>query len=424
MARNGDARRLCLPAVALPPIKVGILHSFSGPMGASERPVADAFQFAIDEINAAGGLLGGRQIEPITRDGKSYADIFAQQAEELISKEQVVTLFGVWRSSCRKSVAEVCQAHDHLLVFPKADEGLEQSPHVIYMGGAPNQQTTPAVKWAYADLGKRKFFLVGTEGLFSRGSHEIIKDEVAALGASVVGEEYCPVGDAFFAPVVTKIKESGADVVLNTVSGSGNIALFRALAKADLKPDVMPVISYDLTEEELRTLSESADMLAGNYASWSYFQSLPEKANQEFIQRFRKRFGPTRIVNDPMAAAYAGMHLWALGVEAAKSDRPADIRRAMIRQRFEAPEGLVTIDPTTQRAVRMARIGQIGNDLEFDVVWMSPKPIAPVVFPPTRSRQKWEEFLAATRERFAGQWGPDAISPAHRTESTDKVNNP
>jgi urea transport system substrate-binding protein len=405
------------------PIKVGILHSFSGPMATSERAVADAFLLAIDEINAAGGVLGGRPIEPVLRDGKSYPDSFAAAAEKLITEDHVATIFGVWRSSCRKAVEEVCRKHDHLLVYPKADEGLEQSPYVVYMGGAPNEQTIPAVKWAYAYLGKRKFFLIGTEGLFSRASNEIIKDEVAALGATVVGEEYCGVGGTDFAPIVAKIKQSGADIVLNTVSGAGNVALFSALYAAGLKPQVMPVISYDLSEEELRMLSEKADELAGNYAAWSYFQSLPQKANQEFIEQFRKRFGPVRIVNDPMAAAYAGMHLWALGVDAAKSDEVAKIRQAMVHQQFEAPEGLVRIDPETQRAARKAGIGQIGDDLEFDVVWMSPKPIPPQVFPASRSRQAWEEFVQSLHDRWGG-WSPQVLSHPPQPESPGKVTDP
>ena len=204
-------------------------------MAPSERAVADALLFAIDEINATGGVLGGRQIEPIVRNGKSYPKVFAEQAEELIAKEKVVTLFGVWRSSCRKAVEEVCRQHDHLLVFSKADEGLEQSPYVIYMGGAPNEQTTPAVKWAYAFLGKRKFFLVGSEGLFSCASHQIITDEIAALGATLVGDEYASVGEPDFRAVAAKIKESGADVLLNTVSGVGNIALFNCAVRIELE---------------------------------------------------------------------------------------------------------------------------------------------------------------------------------------------
>lgn len=131
----GDRPAIQAPA-ATPPIRVGILHSFTGPMAASERPLADATLLAIEEINAAGGVLGGRQIEPIIRDGKSYDDIFAQQAVELIAQQHVATLFGVWRSGCRKAVEDVCEKYDQLLVYPRGYEGLEQSPYVIYMGGA------------------------------------------------------------------------------------------------------------------------------------------------------------------------------------------------------------------------------------------------------------------------------------------------
>ncbi len=412
------------PAVAATPVRVGILLSFSGPMATSERPIADALLLAIDEVNAAGGVLGGRPIEPVIRDGRSYPDGFFQQAEQLISREHVVTLFGVWRSTCRKAVEQVCEAHDSLLVFPKADEGLEQSPNIIYMGGAPNQQTTEPAKWAYAFLGKRKFYLVGVEGLFSRASHEIIKDQLKVLGATLAGESFAGIGDAEYAPIAARIRESGADIVLNTVSGTGNIGLFKALHAAGLRPGTVPVISYDLTEEELRMLSERADQLAGNYASWSYFQSLPDRANQEFIQRFRKRFGPTRIVNDPMAAAYAGLHLWALGINAAGTDRPSDIRRAMVQQKFDAPEGPVAIDPATQRAIRMARIGQIGKDLEFETVWVSPKPKMPEVWPPTRTREQWEAMLKELYEEWGKQWSPDPDSALHIGLPVREVNVP
>ncbi len=111
-----------------------------------------------------------------------------------------------------------------------------------------------------------------------------------------------------------------------------------------------------------------------------------------------------------MAAAYTGMHLWAKGVEAAHSDQVADIRKAMVQQQFEAPEGLVRIDPKNQRAVRRSGIGQIGDDLEFDVISMSPKPITPVAFPPTRSRQAWEQFVDSLYARWGG-WTPNGGLP-------------
>ncbi len=131
------------PAADLPTIKVGIIHSLSGPMATSERAIVDAFLMAVGEINQSGGLLGGRQVEALVRDGKSNEHIFADQAEDLITNEHVVTLFGCWRSPCRKLVEVVCRRHDHLLVYPTTYEGMEESPYVIYMGGARINRSSP-----------------------------------------------------------------------------------------------------------------------------------------------------------------------------------------------------------------------------------------------------------------------------------------
>src|SRR5580704_1612554 len=64
-------------------IKVGILHSLTGTMAASEKNLVDATLFAIEQINQAGGVLD-KVIQPIIANGKSDAAVFAQEAERLI----------------------------------------------------------------------------------------------------------------------------------------------------------------------------------------------------------------------------------------------------------------------------------------------------------------------------------------------------
>ena len=81
-----------------PVIKIGILHSLTGTMVISEKPLVDALQFAMEEVNAAGGL-NGLQLEAVIRDCRSDATYCAQQAEQLISEEKVSVLFGCWTSS-------------------------------------------------------------------------------------------------------------------------------------------------------------------------------------------------------------------------------------------------------------------------------------------------------------------------------------
>src|SRR5262249_19609306 len=125
------------------PVKVGVLHSLSGTMASSEAPVVDAVLFALDEVNQAGGVLG-RPVKPVVADGRSDWPTFAREAERLIAREQVCTVFGCWTSASRKTVKPVFEGHDHLLIYPVQYEGLETSPSIVYLGAAPNQQILPA----------------------------------------------------------------------------------------------------------------------------------------------------------------------------------------------------------------------------------------------------------------------------------------
>src|SRR5262249_28404107 len=134
------------PAPTGPPIKVGILHSRTGTMALSERPVIDATLLAIEEINDNGGVLG-RPVEAVVEDGASDWPTFAIKTETLLTKVEVIVVFGCWTSASRKPVKPIFEKHDHLLFYPVQYEGLEQSPNVVYTGAAPNQQIIPATTW-------------------------------------------------------------------------------------------------------------------------------------------------------------------------------------------------------------------------------------------------------------------------------------
>ncbi len=83
-------------------IQVGILHSLSGDLALAEASVVDAELMAIDEINAAGGVLG-RQIKPIVEDGASDWPTFAEKARKLVGEDKVPAVFGCYTSASRKA---------------------------------------------------------------------------------------------------------------------------------------------------------------------------------------------------------------------------------------------------------------------------------------------------------------------------------
>jgi urea transport system substrate-binding protein len=408
-----DDRQVSSPAPAVlgPPIRVGILHSLTGTMADAESPVVDAALLAIEEVNARGGVLG-RPIDALVVDGRSDPGTFAREAQRLIDDEQVVTVFGCWTSSARRTLVPLFEARDHLLVYPVQYEGIEQSPAVIYTGAAPNQQILPAVEWAYSTLGKRRFFLVGSDYVFPRAASAIVRDALARLdGAEVVGEAYIPFGSIRVQPAIEQIVTARPDMILNTINGSTNITFFRELREAGVRSEEIPTLSFSVSEEQLRRLD--VDERAGDYAAWTYFQSLDTPENHEFVRAFRQRYGQQRILTDPMEAAYTGVKLWAQAVEEANSTTPREIRNAMRSQRLRGPAGEVRVDAETQHLWKTPRIGRVRPDGRLEVVWTAPAPKAPEPYPPSRTAADWKAFLHDLQRGWSGAW--TAPTPARST---------
>jgi urea transport system substrate-binding protein len=385
------------------PVRVGVLHSLSGTMATSASVVVDATLFAIDEVNQAGGVLG-RPVKPVVADGKSDWPTFAREAERLIAQEQVCTIFGCWSSAGRKLVRPVVEAHDHLLLYPVQYEGLETSPCIVYLGAAPNQQILPAVEWAVNTLHKKRFFLVGSDYVFPRAANAIIKDYLQRVGGEIVGEKYIPLGSSATDAAVAAIVQSKPDMILNTINGDSNVTFFRDLRAAGVKAAATPTLSFSVGEQGLRSLN--ATDLAGDYAAWTYFQSVDTPENQEFVRRFHDKY-PQRSITDPMETAYVGVKLWAMAVTEAQSLDPKKIRKAMLTQHLKGPGGDVRIDSDTQHCYRTPRIAQIQADGQFKVIWTAPEPVRPEPYPNTRTAEAWRAFL---HDLYAG-WGNRWAAP-------------
>ena len=345
---------LWLRARAEPPIRVGILHSKNGPMKISEESMIDAEVMALQEINESGGLLGGRQVEWVIADGRSDWPTFAREARRLIEDEKVSVIFGCWTSASRKSVKPVVEDGNHLLIYPMAYEGLEQSPNIVYTGAAPNQQVIPAVSWCYESLKARKFYLVGSDYVWPHCVNEIVKDQLKALGAKCVGESYILFGTADVGASVEAIKNANPDVIISTVVGDSNEPFYQRLEAAGIPPKRIPVLSFSIAEDELRKLPVA--MMVGDYAAWDYFQSIDRPENHEFVRKFKAIHGQDRATSDVIEAAYFSVHLWAQAVSEAQSAEVSAVRKAIRRQSLNGQKGLCrsTTRPSTRGALSLS----------------------------------------------------------------------
>lgn len=382
------------------PIRVGVLHSLTGTMGLSERPVVDATLLAIEELNAAGGVLG-HPVEAVVRDGRSDWPTFAKAAEQLITEEKVVSVFGCWTSASRKTVKAIFERHGNLLFYPLQYEGLEQSPNIVYCGSAPNQQLTPGVAWALENLGRR-VFLLGSDYIYPRIANRIMRAQIQALGAKVVGEHYLKLGTTELGDLLKQLQAAKPEVILNTINGDTNIAFFRALRQAGISAQSLPTVSFSIAEPELAALDPA--QMVGEFAVWSYFQALETPENLDFVSRFRARYGMERVTSEPLEAAYLAVKLWAQAVERAGHLTPRAIREALSGLSMAAPGGPVYLDPDNQHLWRTPRIGRIRPGAQFSVVWSADRPVRPVPFPDFRSRTAWARELEQLQASWGGQW--------------------
>jgi urea transport system substrate-binding protein len=394
---------------ALAPVRLGLLHSRTGAMAISEKSMIDAELLAIKEINASGGILD-RRIEPVIADGKSDWPTYAKEAERLIRDEKVSAIVGCWTSASRKNVKPVVEKYHHLLIYPMAYEGLEESPNIIYTGAAPNQQITPAVKWSMDNLGHR-FFLVGSDYIWPHTVNAIVSDQLKAIGAEKAGEEYIFFGSSDVDDVVKKIVAAKPDVIFSEVVGDSNIAFYKALRLAGVSASKTPVVSVSISEDELRVLP--AEDVAGDYSAWSYFQTTDRNENRALVHRFKAEYGQDRVTSDVIETAYFSVLLWAQAVTENGHAEPAEVIPSILGQNLDAPEGVVSIDSATHHAWRSFSIGKIQPDRQIKVVWTAQKAFRPVPYPMSRSKSDWDRLLLQLYDGWGGAWA-NPIPPAHR----------
>jgi len=354
-------------------VKVGVLQSLSGTMSISEVTVRDSTLLAIDQINAAGGVLG-KQIEPVVEDGESKPEVFAQKIQTLISQDHVSVVFGGWTSASRKAMKPVVEGLHGLLFYPVQYEGLEVSPNIFYTGATTNQQIVPALDYL-KQKGLTKIYLVGSDYVFPRTANKEIKAYAKANGLDIVGEEYLQLGDTNVQTVVQKVLDAKPSVVFNTLNGDTNVAFFKELKAKGNTPDKIQTISVSVAEEEVGGIG--IDNIKDNLVAWDYYQTTDTPENAKFVAAFKAKYGANRPTSDPMEAAYNSVYIWKAAVEKAGTfDVPAVIAAAK-GLKLATPEGPLTVSDWNHHVFKTARIGAIGADGLIHEVWNSGSPIPP-----------------------------------------------
>jgi len=179
--------------------------------------------------------------------------------------------------------------------------------------------------------------------------------------------------------MVSKIKDSGCDVVLSNVVGSSVVAFYREFKNQGLTHDTLPICATVTSEIEIAAMG--AEFAAGSYTSFPYFQAIDTENNKAFIDRYRSFVeDDTAVTHHALESSYFQVFLWKQAVEKAGEATPDAIREGVKGQVFEAPNGTVTIDPDNLHAYLTPRIAQWGGDGQGTIIDEYPEPIQPLPY--------------------------------------------
>ena len=366
-------------AQAADTIKVGVLHSQSGPLAISETTLKDTVLMLIEDQNKKGGLLG-KQLEAVVVDpGDEKADWskFGDKARELLEVKGVDVIFGCWTSVSRKFTLPVVEELNGLLFYPVQYEGEESSKNIFYTGAAPNQQAIPAVDYLMEEEDVKRWVLEGTDYVYPQTTNKILKAYLISKGVkeSDISVNYTPFSFSDWTTRVSEIKKFGSagkkTAVVSTINGDANVPFYKELGNQGIKATDIPVVAFSVGEEELKGFDTAP--LVGHLAAWNYFQSAESDANDAFVAQWKsyaKKNGISGpyVTNDPMEATFIGFSAWAKAVEKAKSVDVDKVRSALYGIKVPNLTGGTAEVLANHHFTKPVLIGEIQADGQFEIV--------------------------------------------------------
>ncbi len=165
------------------PIKIGTLTPLTGAGGPYGPVMVKAVKAVVDEVNAAGGVLG-RKVELISEDDQTNPEAGVRAARKLIDVDKVSAILGTWASSVTTAVAPLCWESKTFLATVSGADSITQLPHQGYLIRTQPNTTLQGRKFGefcIAEKAKRVFFL-SPQTPFAKSQFDNITEAVKKAG--------------------------------------------------------------------------------------------------------------------------------------------------------------------------------------------------------------------------------------------------
>ncbi len=307
------------------PIKVGVSNMVTGPMAAGGIRMKQAITMAFEEINAKGGVLGGRPLEMVLVDDTG-TPTGAVNAVNKILGENVSVAIGPHTSPMASATQELYRKAGVPFISAATSPKLldAQNPYFFRISVSDGSVGPAMVEFAKEQFGTKK---VGA--LYDTDDYGVAADNATKQYCEKNGVEYYSEGftsgDKDLTSQLSKIKGWGPDVIFDFSHDAEAALIVRQLDELGMGelPHVGP---NALAQSQTYDLCD-AKQLEGTYASTDFYADQTNETMKKFLDDFKARWGAD--VERYAAMYYTAAYLTADAIERAGSDKPEDIRKAL-----------------------------------------------------------------------------------------------
>ncbi len=333
-------------AAAAEPVKIGLVAALSGPSAQSGEAITRGLTVAIDEINAKGGVLGGRKLTLIRRDDESAPPKGLIAARELIFKEKVAAFFGGIDTPVSLAIVPITNREKVPFIgvwaagTPITRNGA--NPNFVFRVSAVDAIVDKALLlYAQKTHGAKKPGLMLINNPWGESNEKGLKAAAEVIkGIQLAGVEKFESSDVDMVPQLTRLKQTGADAIILVTNAPPGAQVMKSRERLGWN---VPVVSHwGISGGRFPELAGPTAGDAHFVQTYSFFGK-QNAAGQRVLAALKKKYpeikGPEDIFSPVgLANAYDAMHLLAIAINKAGSTDGDAIRKAMYQ--VDGYEGL------------------------------------------------------------------------------------
>jgi branched-chain amino acid transport system substrate-binding protein len=335
-------------AGAAEPIVIGEINSRTGILSAQGRAVAQGIRIAVERANAAGGVAG-RPVRLLERDDEGKPERAVAAAEELTARHRVAALVGGYVDSLVGPVSEVAERSGTPYVATASlDERLTRRGYRSFFRVSSLAPYVSATVGLLTDVIRPQRVAIlhsSTPGATQLARRQ--REALAAAGIAVPVFESFSAGLADFTPLLGRIRDAGADVLLSDAFFADHLLIVRQMTRSGIRVrGFLGAFGLEFPAV-IQELAGAAEGLLGT-TTWQPGVFVPAATAESgaFAEAYRARFGqePVPLAMHGYAAARA---LLAAAAAALAEGRPPGgeaLRQALARIDVETPLGRVRFD--------------------------------------------------------------------------------